>query len=143
MFFLEYQRKPNLLKILFSDKKTIYSKADMKEGIIYDYDTKDNLVGVEILDFYDVVPGTNNTKSEIQVTDRQEIKKVERAARRKNRKSKIVRHCCKDCGQPKHYICLEHNQYKKRTMFQMFQKCVRYYLRKLYFNFGKKLGFAE
>jgi uncharacterized protein YfbU (UPF0304 family) len=141
--FLEFQRKANILKILFSDKKIIHSKGDMKEGIIYDYDSKDNLVGIEILDFYDVVSTSNNTKSEIQITDKREIKKAERAARRKNRKKKIVRACCKDCGQPKHYICLEHNQYKRRTIFQTLRKRVRYYSRKLYFNFGKKLGFAE
>jgi uncharacterized protein YuzE len=140
--FLEYQRKANLLKILFSDKKTIYSKADMKEGIIYDYDTKDNLVGVEILDFKNDLPISNITKADIQITDKTEIKKFDRAARRKNRKSKVVRQCCTECNQPKHYICLTHHNYKKKGIIKILANIKRN-SRKFYFHLGEKLGFAE
>jgi uncharacterized protein YuzE len=138
---LNYRKETDLLAIKFSDKKSAYSRADMPEGIIYDYDFKDNLVSVEILDFYESFPKQKDNELAAEVTIEREIKKVERAARRKNRKRKIVRHCCKKCGQPKHYICLEHGQKFKQTIFKRLPKKFKYYTKKFYFNVAQKLGF--
>jgi uncharacterized protein YuzE len=137
---LSYRKETDLLAIKFSDRKRIYSRADMREGIIYDYDSKDNLVCVEILDFGDVCIAEDVNESSAQIIPGEVIKKSERAARKKNRKGKIVRHCCKLCGQPKHYICLEHNHQIKPAFFKRLPKRFRYYLRKLYFNAARKLG---
>jgi hypothetical protein len=137
---LDYRKETDLLAIRFSNKKRAYSRADMPEGVIYDYDSKDNLVQVEILDFYAAFPGQNQNEPAASITVEAEIKKAGRAARRKNRKRKIVRHCCKQCGEPKHYICLTHNQQIKPPIFKVILKRFRYYLKKSYFNFARKLG---
>jgi hypothetical protein len=141
---LDYRKETNLLAIRYSYKKRAYSRADLPKGIIYDYDYKDNLVQVEILDFYAAAPGRVDDELNAQVKVEGEIKKVERAARRKKRTRKIARQCCKECGQPKHYICLEHNsQIKlkiKPTIFKTLSKRFRVYSRKVYFNLARKLG---
>ncbi len=70
-------------------------------------------------------------------------RKVTRPIKRKNRKIKITRTCCKECGQPKHYICLTHNsQKKKHWIYKIFTK-PRYYFRKFYFGVARKLGFVD
>jgi hypothetical protein len=140
---LDYRKESDLLAIRFSNKKRAYSRADMLEGVIYDYDSKDNLVQVEILDFYAVLPGQNQNEPATSITVETEIKKAERAARRKNRKRKIVRHCCKQCGEPKHYICLTHNQQIKPPIFKVKLKRFRYYIKKFYFNVAGRFGLAD
>jgi uncharacterized protein YuzE len=139
---LSYRKETDLLAIRFSDRKRAYSKGDMREGIIYDYDSKDNLVGVEILDFGGISIAEDDNELLEQITLVEEITKTERAARRKNRKRKIVRHCCKVCGQPKNYICLKHNDQIKPTIHKLIPKKLRYYSKKLYFNVARKLGFV-
>jgi hypothetical protein len=58
-------------------------------------------------------------------------------------KSKAKRFC-KICGRSKHFVCLEHNQYKKRKSFVVrLAKKVRYFYRKCYFNIGKRLGLVD
>lgn len=78
-----------------------------------------------------------------QTDDKQEARKLKRAARRKNARKKITKQCCSQCGQPKHYICLEHNPYKKRSFFKRLPSRVRYYSRKFYFNLATRIGLAE
>ena len=51
---LKYQEDADLLVIRFSDGKSTYSKDDMDNGVIYNYDKNDNLVSLEILDLYGV-----------------------------------------------------------------------------------------
>ena len=63
--------------------------------------------------------------------------------KRKNRRRKITRHYCKKCGEPKHYICLEHHSVVvKKTIWRIISR-PRYYARKIYFSFAVKLGLAE
>jgi hypothetical protein len=137
---LDYRKETDLLAIRFSNKKRTYSRADMPEGIIYDYDSKDNLVQVEILDFYAALPGQNQNEPATSITVEAEIKRAGRAARRKDRKRKIVRHCCKECGQPKHYICLQHNQQIKPPIFKVILKKLRRYAKKFYFGAAGRFG---
>jgi hypothetical protein len=139
---LDYRKETDLLAIRFSNKKRAYSRADMPEGIIYDYDSKDNLVQVEILDFYIAVPGPSDDEPAKRVWVKEEIVKARRAERRKNRKRKIVRHCCPKCGQPKHYICLQHNQQIKPPIFKVILKRFRYYTKKFYYNVAGRFGLA-
>jgi hypothetical protein len=139
---LDYRKESDLLAIRFSNKKRAYSRADMPEGVIYDYDSKDNLVQVEILDFYIAASGRSDDEPVKQVWVKPEIVKARRAERRKNRKRKIVRHCCQECGQPKHYICLQHNQQIKPPIFKVILKRFRYYSKKFYFNVAGRLGLA-
>jgi uncharacterized protein YuzE len=144
---LNYRKETDLLAIRFSNRKRIYSKADMKEGIIYDYDSKDNLVGVEIFDFCDASIGENKIESADQILVEEKIKKVEKIAQgknvNKNRARKITRRCCKECGQPKHYICLKHNSQFKPATFRILPKRFKYYMRKFYFNVARKIGIVE
>jgi hypothetical protein len=49
---------------------------------------------------------------------------------------------CKICGQIKHSVCLEHNQYKKKMPYSFARK-IRYYFRKFYFNVGRSLGLVN
>ena len=51
---LKYQEDADLLVIRFSNGKSTYSKDDMDNGVIYNYDKNDNLVSLEILDLYGV-----------------------------------------------------------------------------------------
>ncbi len=70
---------------------------------------------------------------------REERKEV----KRKNRRKRITRHCCQQCGQPKHYICLEHNHNLREPFFKRLPKQIKYYSRKLYFTMAKKAGFVS
>jgi hypothetical protein len=61
------------------------------------------------------------------------------------RRTKIKRHCS-ICQQPKHYICLEHHNYKKTEIKKFLDrpaKRIRYYSRKVYFNVARKLGIEK
>jgi uncharacterized protein YuzE len=51
---LKYQEDVDLLVIRFNDGKSTYSKDDMDNGIIYNYDRDNNLVSMEILDLYGI-----------------------------------------------------------------------------------------
>jgi hypothetical protein len=58
-----------------------------------------------------------------------------------NRKRKSKR-LCQTCRQPKHYICPEHHNYKKKGIRKVLA-IIKRYSRKFYFNIGAKLGFEE
>ena len=74
-----------------------------------------------------------------QLTEEQ---RIEKKRRKKQQRRTIRRHCCSECGQPKHYICLEHNlPNPKGTRLSKVPKKIRYYSRKLFFNFARNLGF--
>lgn len=66
-----------------------------------------------------------------------------RAVKRANQRRKITRHCCNECGQPKHYICLEHNQHLKKPFLLRLPQRIRYYSRKFYFNLVRRFGFVN
>jgi hypothetical protein len=85
----------------------------------------------------------------MQLSKAEQLRKENRAANRQisreRRRKYIKKHCCQKCGQPKHYICLKHNQYQiRRESFlkKLFRKR-RYYARKLYFSIAKGFGFVE
>lgn len=71
----------------------------------------------------------------------QQLRKEKRAARRKRRRRYIRKGCCSQCGQPKHYICLEHNQHRHfgESFFKRLFRKRRYYARKLLFTLAEKL----
>jgi hypothetical protein len=63
-------------------------------------------------------------------------------ARQASRKK--AKRICKICGREKHFVCLEHNPYKKRKSFvRRLPKKIRYLYRKFYFNVGKRLGLVD
>ncbi len=63
---------------------------------------------------------------------------------RERRERKRAKRACKICGRPKEFVCLEHNQYKKRKSFPVrLAKKVRYLYRKFYFNVGRSLGLVD
>ncbi len=51
---LEYQKDADLLFILYSKEICVRSKGDMENGIIYNFDDRDRLVSIEVLDIYEV-----------------------------------------------------------------------------------------
>ncbi len=55
---LDYQRNKNLLKIRYSERKVVSNKAEIKDGVFYDYDKDNQLVNIELLDFV-VIPGND------------------------------------------------------------------------------------
>lgn len=58
---LKYQEDVDLLVIRLGNGKSTYSKDDIDNGVIYNYDKNNNLVSIEILDFYGVfVEAWNN-----------------------------------------------------------------------------------
>jgi hypothetical protein len=59
--------------------------------------------------------------------------------RNKNRRRTIRKACCKECGQPKHYVCLEHHQFPNKG-FKRFHKKVRQFARKMKFILAKSLN---
>ncbi len=81
---------------------------------------------------------TKKLSREIIEQRRKERKLVKRANRKIIKKS-----CCKECGQPKHYVCLEHNPYRRKSFFNKLIKKRRYYARKIYFSVAKKLKFID
>ncbi|CAN5386643.1 hypothetical protein BH20ACI1_BH20ACI1_06860 [soil metagenome] len=50
----EYQADADLLLVRLSNGKSTYSEDDMREGIIYNYNARNKLVSIEILDLYGV-----------------------------------------------------------------------------------------
>lgn len=52
--YLKYFEEVDLLVIRFSENDSSYSKSNLDEDIIYNYDEADNLVSMEILDFLGV-----------------------------------------------------------------------------------------
>ncbi len=63
--------------------------------------------------------------------------------KRANRNKRIIKQCCKQCGEPKHYICLDHHTMPTPKISELILKKLRYYSRKLYFSLARKLNFAE
>ncbi len=51
---LKYQSEVDLLVIRLNDGKSTYSKSDMQKGLIYNYDARNRLVSIEVLDLYEV-----------------------------------------------------------------------------------------
>ena len=72
-------------------------------------------------------------------------RKERRPISRQYRNGIIKKHCCQKCGQPKHYVCLKHNQYRplKESVFRKLFRKRRYYARKLFFTVARKLGFVQ
>lgn len=58
------------------------------------------------------------------------------------RKRYVKRCCCKQCGKPKHYICLEHHNYKKTGIKRLLNR-IRYYSKKFFFNLAGRLRLVE
>ena len=85
-----------------------------------------------------------NEQNVIEQTDQQlaEAKRIRRE-RSRRRKKKITRHCCKQCGERKHYICLKCDSHKRFGIFIPLPKRIRYYSRKLYFSLAEKLRLIE
>ncbi|MDQ2747818.1 MAG: hypothetical protein M3T96_11235 [Acidobacteriota bacterium] len=77
-----------------------------------------------------------------QLTEAEQLRKETRAARRKRRRGYLKKLCCKQCGEPKHYVCLEHHNFKKKGLEKLYSKFNRY-ARKFYFNLKKRLNFVE
>lgn len=78
-----------------------------------------------------------------ELSEVEQMRKEKRAARKKRQRRTLKRHCCEMCGQPKHYICLEHNQNRKESFLKRLFRKRRYYVRKVYFSLAAKLGFIE
>ena len=51
---INYQKDVDLLLIRFADKPSVRGKMDYENSVIYNYDENENVVSVEILDFYGV-----------------------------------------------------------------------------------------
>ena len=51
---IEYQKDADLLYIKVLDSKAAYSKSDLDDEVILDYNENDELVGIEILNLYGV-----------------------------------------------------------------------------------------
>lgn len=80
----------------------------------------------------------------IEQTDQQlaEARRIKKERRRRHR-NKITRHSCKECGQRKSYICLEHNNIKNQGILYRIARRVRRNLRKFYFSLAVKFGLAQ
>ncbi len=63
--------------------------------------------------------------------------------KRANRRRTIKKSCCKECGEPKHYICLKHHPNQRNKGFRKLWKKIRYNSKKLYFNLAKTLNLIE
>lgn len=72
----------------------------------------------------------------------EQLREEKRAARRGNRKRYLKRSRCRECGQPKKYICLEHHPHRKTGVKRLLHK-IRYYSKRLYFYIAKKLNLVE
>ncbi len=144
---IEHRIEKSLLKVRFSNNKVRYSKIDMEKGVIYDNDANDNLISVEILDFVEPTLIEETAISEMPtLTEPGQLRKITRAAKRKRRRQTFKKSCCRECGKLKHYICLEHHQYKKSELKKFFERPfqrIRYYSKKLYFSLMTKLKFIE
>lgn len=51
---INYQTDVDLLLIKFSETESTYSEDDMEKGLIFNYDARDNLVSIEVLNLYGV-----------------------------------------------------------------------------------------
>lgn len=51
---LNYQSDADLLVIRLNDGKSTYSKSDYEKGLIYNYDARNRLVSIEVLDLYGI-----------------------------------------------------------------------------------------
>ncbi len=51
---LNYLADVDLLSVRFSKTESTYRKDDMEKGLIYNYDSDDFLVSIEILDIYGI-----------------------------------------------------------------------------------------
>lgn len=145
---IEHRKEKSLLKVRFSNNKVRYSKIDMEKGVIYDNDANDNLISVEILDFVEPLVIEETAIDETpQLTEAEQLRKEMRAAKRKRRRqSGVKKSCCRECGKPKHRICLEHHSFKKTEIEKLLLKPfrrTRYYFKKLYFTIARTLGFVE
>ncbi len=65
-----------------------------------------------------------------------------KSSRTANRKKKITRHCCLECGEPKHYVCLEHHNFQKTGLQRIYAKA-RSGVRTVYFTLARKLNFVR
>jgi hypothetical protein len=77
-----------------------------------------------------------------QIREARKVRRRESRERRKLNRTKTKRHCCKLCGQTKQYICLEHHPQRKPFYIKLPKK-IRYYFRKFYFAFARKVGFIN
>lgn len=76
--------------------------------------------------------------------ENREQKQLKRKAAKKRRKNRIIRHCCKECGKPKHYICLDHNTHLKRhNPYLKVLRKIRHYARKSYFSLARSFGVVK
>ncbi len=67
----------------------------------------------------------------------------QRREKSRNRKRTIKRCRCKLCGEPKHYICLNHPPPRPLKGLRRILKRIKYHSRKVYFNLLKNLKFVE
>lgn len=82
----------------------------------------------------------------LPLTEAELVRNEKRRIRNQKRRKSLKRHCCKKCGQQKHYVCLEHHQFKKTEVEKFLERPlprIQYYLRKLYFSSMRKLKFIE
>lgn len=78
-----------------------------------------------------------------QTAETDQKRKERRAARRNAKRRYVKKNCCRECGQPKHYICLEHNSNLRKPLWKRFISKSRYNSRKLFFNLARKVGFVD
>jgi len=52
---LRYDKKNDALYIRFNDKR-YFESDEVREGVIFDYDKKGKIIGIEILDASEVLP---------------------------------------------------------------------------------------
>ena len=76
------------------------------------------------------------------LSESEQLKKEKRRIRRKSKRRLIRRHSCNQCGERKHYICLNHHDFKKKGITKIYA-VIRRYSRKVYFAFLVSIGFAE
>lgn len=50
--YLKYFEEVDLLVIRFTENDSTYSKSNLDEDVIYNYDAEDSLVSMEILDLF-------------------------------------------------------------------------------------------
>jgi len=48
---IKYDKNTDILTIRFTDKKPVDSEHFVEQGIVVDYDEKDNIIGLEIFDW--------------------------------------------------------------------------------------------
>ena len=81
----------------------------------------------------------------MQLSEKDKIiegRKAKNRARKKALRRKIKRHNCKECGLPKHYICLEHYQ-QRPPLYRRLPKKIRYYAKRFCFAVARKAGLTN